>query len=91
MRKYLSYVKAQKAPELDGECEEYLAQYYKTLRSKYEQYDQNRVTQPVTVRTLESVIRLATASAKLKLQKKVTVQDVDYAINLVNTSIFQEK
>jgi DNA replication licensing factor MCM3 len=45
---------------------------------------------PVTVRTLETMIRLSTAHAKLRFSKEVETSDIDIAVNLLNTSIFQE-
>jgi DNA replication licensing factor MCM3 len=60
------------------------------LRYKAQKYDQNKVSVPVTVRTLETMIRLATAHAKLRFSKEVETSDIDIAVNLLNTSIFQE-
>jgi DNA replicative helicase MCM subunit Mcm2 (Cdc46/Mcm family) len=34
LKKYVSFVKAQKAPELHGDCVEYAAQIYGALREK---------------------------------------------------------
>jgi len=36
------------------------------------------------------MIRIATAHAKLRLSKQVETQDIDIAVQLLNTSIFQE-
>jgi DNA replication licensing factor MCM3 len=45
----------------------------------------------VTVRSLETVIRLATAHAKLRLSRSVTTDDIDEAMKMVKRSIFSEK
>lgn len=49
------------------------------------------MSQPVTVRSLETVIRLATAHAKLRLSRSVTTDDIDEAMKMVKRSIFSEK
>lgn len=90
LKKYISFAKAQKAPELHQTCIEYAAQYYTALRTKALNYDQNKVSVPITVRTLETMIRLATAHAKLRLSKSVEELDIDIACQLLNNSIFQE-
>jgi DNA replication licensing factor MCM3 len=69
LKRYLSYVKALKAPELNSECTEYAAQLYSAIRQKAAYADQSGIACPVTVRTLETMIRLATAHAKLRLAK----------------------
>lgn len=53
-------------------------------------YDQSKVSVPITVRTLETMIRLATAHSKLRLSKAVEQSDIDIAAQLLNLSIFQE-
>jgi len=90
LKKYLSFVKSQKAPELDGDCIEYAAQLYSVIRQKAAFSDQNKISCPVTVRTLETLIRLATAHSKLHLQKTVTSKDIDIAVNMIHLSIFGE-
>lgn len=47
-------------------------------------------TQPVTPRTLETLIRLSTAHAKLRLSVKVTVEDAQSAIELVQYAYFKK-
>ena len=90
LKKYLSFVKSQKAPELDGECIEYAAQLYSVIRQKAAFSDQKKIACPVTVRTLETLIRLATAHSKLRISKQVSTSDIDVAINLIHLSIFGE-
>lgn len=60
------------------------------MRQKAANYDQKKVSVPVTVRTLESMIRLATAHAKLRLGTHVDVEDLDIACKLLNMTIFNE-
>ena len=63
---------------------------YAQMREKALNADQNKVSVPITVRTLETIIRLATAHAKMRLSKKVEEDDIDVAAKLLNSTIFQE-
>jgi len=40
------------------------------------------------VRTLETIIRLATAHAKLRYSKIVEIVDIDLAVEMLNQAIF---
>ena len=44
---------------------------------------------PITIRTLESLIRLATSHAKLRLSKKVTEGDCRVAAELLGKTLFR--
>jgi DNA replication licensing factor MCM3 len=90
LKKYISFAKSQKAPEIHNDCIEYAAQFYSALRIKALNHDQSKVSVPITVRTLETMIRLATAHAKLRLSRMVEQVDIDIAAELLNQSIFQE-
>jgi DNA replication licensing factor MCM3 len=46
---------------------------------------------PITIRTLESLIRLATAHAKLRLANSVNKADCDAAIRLCTKSLFSSE
>ena len=43
---------------------------------------------PITIRTLESLLRLATAHAKLRLSNKVTENDCKVAARLLEKTLF---
>jgi DNA replication licensing factor MCM3 len=90
LKKYLCFAKSSKKPEIEGDCNDYAATLYSAIRQKAAYIDQSKVSQPVTVRTLETIIRLATAHAKLKLAKTVTTADIDVAVKLICLSIFGE-
>lgn len=45
----------------------------------------------MTVRTLETMIRLATAHSKLRASKTVEMTDVDIAYGMLKASIFNEQ
>lgn len=45
---------------------------------------------PITVRTLETLIRLGTAHAKLRLSDTVTIEDIQVVFKILNFCIFSE-
>lgn len=90
LKKYISFIKSQKAPELTEDTLGYTANLYASLRKKAANSDQNKLSQPITVRTLETIIRLSTAHAKLRFSKNVELADVDVAITMLKEAIFQE-
>lgn len=90
LKKYISFVKAQPAPQISDEAVEQAADAYTLLRLKAQAKGQNEISIPITVRTLETLIRLATAYAKLRLKKAITHEEIQMAMNLLNYSIFGE-
>lgn len=77
LKKYISYAKAQKAPELSKDCIDFAAEFYSGLRGKAKEFkDQGKISVPITVRTLETMIRLATAHAKLRLSKTIEFKGI---------------
>jgi DNA replicative helicase MCM subunit Mcm2 (Cdc46/Mcm family) len=61
LRKYLHFAKTRMKPVLTEEARECIANRYAEMRSR-----QDERTLPVTARSLETVIRLATAHAKVR-------------------------
>lgn len=47
-------------------------------------------TQPVTARTLETLIRLATAYARARLSPTLTKQDAEAACELIEFALYKE-
>lgn len=91
LKKYISFIKSQKAPELTDDTLSYISNIYASFRKKAANMDQNRLSQPITVRTLETIIRLSTAHSKLRFSKTVEITDVDVAINMLRKTIFGEE
>jgi DNA replication licensing factor MCM3 len=84
LKKYVTYCKALR-PVLTKEAEEKLVNAWAEMRAI-----SNRKTQPITPRAFETLIRLATASAKIRLSEEVTARDADIAISLLTFSIYGE-
>lgn len=88
MRKYINIAKVLK-PVLTEEASEVIAEEYSRLRSLDLMEADVARTQPVTVRTLETLIRLSTAHAKARLSRTVEKEDADVAIQLIQYAYFK--
>jgi replicative DNA helicase Mcm len=77
-RKYIAYARKNVHPLLSEEAGNMLRDYYVELRGG------DRDTVRATARQLEALVRLAEASAKIRLSKDVTVDDAERAIGLTN-------
>ncbi len=81
MKKYIAYAK-KITPILTKDAEERLKEYYLDLRRRG-----GEGTIGATPRTLESLIRLSTARAKILLRDKVLGEDALFAIALMNKMV----
>ncbi|ENN78095.1 DNA replication licensing factor Mcm3 isoform X2 [Dendroctonus ponderosae] len=88
MRKYIHFVKILK-PQLTDEASEIIAEEYSRLRSEEMLENDVARTQPVTPRTLETMIRLSTAHAKARISRLVTAEDARAAIELIQYAYFK--
>jgi len=77
MRRYLDLCR-QKEPTVPQQLTEYITQAYVDLRKESREF--------TSARTLLSILRLATAIAKLRLQDQVQRDDVQEAIRLMEMS-----
>ncbi|XP_060019061.1 DNA replication licensing factor MCM3 isoform X2 [Lagenorhynchus albirostris] len=89
MRKYIHVAKIIK-PILTQESAAYIAEEYSCLRSQDSMSSDTARTSPVTARTLETLIRLATAHAKARMSKTVDMQDAEEAVELVQYAYFKK-
>lgn len=85
LRKYIHYAKNRVFPVLSDEAMETISTSYANMRAR-----QSRKNLPVTARTLETIIRLSSASAKARLSSSVDECDVEVAMELMNFVLFHE-
>ena len=90
LRKYIYYAKSKISPQLSKDSTEFISKSWAKLREKSISEECKNKVIPITVRTLESLIRIATAFAKSRLSNKVERQDCENALELVADSIFNE-
>jgi replicative DNA helicase Mcm len=83
LRKYLSYVRKKINPRITDEALDEIKTYYVEMRSKGETEELGYRTIPITARQLEALVRLAEASAKIRLSSKVLREDARRAIELL--------
>ncbi|KAK4065719.1 uncharacterized protein Triagg1_8488 [Trichoderma aggressivum f. europaeum] len=88
MKKYIQYAKRIK-PVLSQEASDRIADIYVGLRNDDLEGNQRR-TSPLTVRTLETIIRLATAHAKSRLSSRVEERDAIAAEGILRFALFKE-
>ena len=79
LRKYIAYARKNCNPRLTEEANEVLKEFYVTTRNSN---PEEQSTVPITARQLEAIIRLAEASAKVKLKDIVEKEDAEKAVKL---------
>ncbi|MDR9380719.1 MAG: minichromosome maintenance protein MCM [Natronomonas sp.] len=85
IRAYIAYARQYVHPRFDDSgAKEALREFYVSLRSHG--YDEDSPV-PVTARKLEAGIRLAEASARIRLSNTITMEDVERAKMLVMSSL----
>ena len=78
LRKYVAYAKRNIFPVMSDDALEILRNYYVDFRNSSDD------TVPFTPRQLEAFVRLAEASARIRLSEEVTVNDAKRAINIID-------
>ncbi|MDE1798193.1 MAG: minichromosome maintenance protein MCM [Candidatus Micrarchaeota archaeon] len=76
--KYIAYARRHCQPTLTNEASDKIKEYYVDLRKRGAQMG----AVPITPRQIEGLVRMAEASAKLRLSPKVEAQDADLSIAL---------
>lgn len=83
LKKFVSYAKNRPVTQvLTQEAMEYIAEKYAEIRHSV-MNGSDAASLPVTARTLETLIRLSTAHAKMRLAKDVELQDAKAAVQLL--------
>jgi DNA replication licensing factor MCM3 len=86
LRKYLHFAKTRMRPALTETAREFIANRYAEMRCR-----QDERTLPVTARTLETVIRLASAHAKARLSNTVEAEpDCEVAMDILGFALYHE-
>ena len=89
IKKYIQYAKLQRKPVLTKGAADHIVATYSALRNDELEGNQ-RKTSPMTARTLETLIRLATAHAKARLSHKVEEKDAEAAESILRFALFKE-
>jgi DNA replication licensing factor MCM5 len=85
MKRYISYAKSRCAPRLSSAAAEKLSSHFVGIRrqvARAEQDANQRSSIPITVRQLESLVRISEALAKIELAPVATERHVDEAMRL---------
>lgn len=86
LRKYIHFAKSRIKPVLTDGARDFIANRYAEMRCR-----QDERTLPITARSLETVIRLATAHAKLRLSNEVEPSpDCEVAMDILSFALYHE-
>jgi len=88
LKKYIHYSKSRHQPVLTDEASEHIATTYAEMRNAGSEAKTGGGTLPITARSLETIIRLSTAHAKMKLRNQVLKSDVESALKVLNFAIY---
>ncbi len=89
LRKYIAYVKQKIFPKMTKAAVHEIKDFYVSLRNSAKTDEAGVKPIPISARQLESLIRLSEASARLRLDDKVTREDARRAIELLKYCLNQ--
>jgi replicative DNA helicase Mcm len=78
LRKYVAYAKRNIYPVMEDDAMKIIQDYYVDLRN------QSQDSVPFTARQLEAFVRLAEASARVRLSNIATIEDAKRSIHIIN-------
>lgn len=92
LKKYISYAKRSYTPILSNEAKDRITQLWTQLRETEANggFVGKVKVMPVTIRTLETLIRLSSAHAKLRLSNTIEMMDCDAAFSLLSFALYGE-
>jgi replicative DNA helicase Mcm len=85
LRKYVAYARRECNPRMTDEARERIKEFYVDLRAQGSDGD----AVPVTARKLEALVRLAEASARVRISDEVEMEDAERAIDVTTASLDQ--
>ncbi|MCK9595767.1 minichromosome maintenance protein MCM [Candidatus Pacearchaeota archaeon] len=88
-RKYVAYAKQRVKPKLTDEAVEDIKRFYIELRNKPVAVESGLRPIPISARQLQALIRMAEASAKVRLSADVTKKDSQIAIEIMKYYLMQ--
>ncbi|KAF8930525.1 MCM DNA helicase complex subunit [Haplosporangium gracile] len=88
LKKYIHYAKSRIKPVLTQGAADKIANEYTNIRNQA--LEDSQKVAPATARTLETLIRIATAHAKARLSNFVQDQDATAAIDILKFALFKE-
>jgi replicative DNA helicase Mcm len=89
LRKYVAYAKQKVNPILSSDAVEELKKFYVDLRNKPVMSESAMRPIPISARQLQALVRMAEASARLRLSEEVTREDAKQAIELMKYYLMQ--
>jgi replicative DNA helicase Mcm len=89
LRKYIAYAKQRCKPKLTDEALEEIKKFYVELRNAPVSGELAIRPIPISARQLNALVRMAEASAKLRLSKEVTKHDSKFAIDIMKYYLMQ--
>ncbi|MFA9415960.1 minichromosome maintenance protein MCM [Natrinema sp. HArc-T2] len=84
LRKYIAYAKQNCHPRMTDAAQETIRDFYVDLRSRGTDED---AAVPVTARKLEALVRLAEASARVRLSDTVEQRDAERSVEIVRSCL----
>ncbi len=78
LKKYVAYARDIIEPKLSHDAHQILEEFYIEIRKGWDE----EVPIPITIRQLESLIKLSEANARIRLSKQITAADAIKAINI---------
>ena len=87
LRKYIAYAKQNCKPRIGVAAQKLIKDYYVKIRSTAMGEGIKNI--PISARQLQAIVRLAEASAKVRLSERVTKVDAERAIKLVEETLRQ--
>ncbi len=87
LRKYIAYAKKNESIELSKEAADIMEKFYVDMRNVGAMGEVATVS--ITLRQFEALLRLAEASAKIRLGNKIMMEDAERAIRLMRYSLMQ--